>query len=221
MKSIIAAAVVAVGASPAMAGDFGDAAVMQTVLASNFDTPERTGDWTGAYVGLQASVVEGTSSLDPGADVFDFSGGLYGLHVGYDFDFGRFVFGGELEYDQGNVGSELRPAFGGGDAGIILDWVARLKLRAGYDLGRTLIYATGGAARASASAVPGPLGTSASSPGRMDGYFLGAGINYLVAENITLGAEVLMHRFGDFENSPFTDTETDLTSISLRLEYRF
>ena len=213
---VIAASVIA--ASSAIADGIGQNATEPAVAAAIVAPAAQGGDWTGAYVGLQASAVDGTTARDPGADVWDFNGGLYGAHVGYIHDYGRFVLGGELEYDQGNVGSEFRPAFGVGDAGVDLDWIARLKLRAGYDLGRTLVYATGGAARASASTAPGLPGID---PGKMDGYFLGAGIDHQIAEQFTAGVEVLTHRFGDFENSPLVDTETDLTSISLRFGYRF
>lgn len=218
MKGILAIAASVIGASSALAGGFEQSAPSPTVAAPVAVATVQGGDWTGAYVGLQASAVDGTNSLDTGEDVFDFSGGLYGVHVGYDHDFGRFVLGGEFEYGQGSVGSDLTPAFGGGDAGIDLDWVARLKLRAGYDLGRTLVYATGGASRASASTSAGFVG---SDPGQVDGYFLGAGISFQITERFTAGAEVLSDRFGDFENSLQTDTETGLTSVSVRLGYRF
>lgn len=218
MKGFLAITASVIGASSALAGGLEQSAATPTVAAPVVVTTMQGGDWTGAYIGLQASAVDGTNSLDTGEDVFDFSGGLYGVHVGYDYDFGRFVLGGEFQYDQGSVGSDLTPAFGGGDAGIDLDWVARLKLRAGYDLGRTLIYATGGASRASASTSPGFVGKD---PGQMDGTFLGAGISFQITDQFTAGAEVLADRFGDFENSTLTDTETDLTSISLRVGYRF
>lgn len=217
-KGFLTIAASAIGASSVTAGDLGQSATEPSIAAPVVAPTARGVDWTGAYIGLQASAVDGTNSLDPGADVFDFNGGLYGAHVGYNHDFGRFVLGGELEYDQGNVGSEFKPAFGVGDAGIDLDWIARLKLRAGYDLGRTLVYATGGAARASASTAPGIPGID---PGKMDGYFLGAGIDHQITEQFTVGVEVLTHRFGDFENSTLVDTETDLTSISLRIGYSF
>ena len=52
------------------------------------------GDWTGFYGGLQLGQhdVDGTGAAD-GDDI------SYGLHAGYDYDFDRFVLGGDLDYD--------------------------------------------------------------------------------------------------------------------------
>lgn len=150
------------------------------------------GDWTGAYGGLNLGYadVDGTGAID-GDDM------TYGLHLGYDYDFGRFVAGGEIEYDKADI--DLNGA-------ATVDSVARLKLRGGYDLGRTLIYATAGIAK---------LDTSI---GNDTGEFFGLGVAYKVTESFTLGGEVLEHRFDDIGNS---GVDADATTFNLRGSFRF
>lgn len=156
-------------------------------------TPVITGtDWTGAYGGLNLGY----------GDV-DASGGLggndttFGVHFGYDYDFGSYVLGGEIEYDDADI--DL-------GAGVNTDSVTRLKLRAGYDLGRTLVYGTAGAAY---------LETSV---GDQTGAFIGVGAAYQATDRITVGAELLGHRFIDIGD---TDVDADATTFNLRASYRF
>ncbi|UWR23782.1 outer membrane protein [Sulfitobacter sp. S190] len=153
------------------------------------------GDWTGFYGGLNL----GYGDVDTNADV-DGDGGTYGVHLGYDYDFGRYVLGGELEYDKFDV------TLGDGDGSVEVDDVARLKIRGGYDLGRTLIYATGGLARVSTEI------------GDENGEFLGLGVAYQVNDRFTVGGEVLEHRFDDIDGS---GVDADATTFNLRGSIRF
>lgn len=167
--------------------------VVETVPEPIYQAPVSLGgDWTGAYGGLNLGYgdVDGTGTAD-GDDM------TYGLHLGYDYDFGRFVAGGEIEYDKADI--DLNGA-------ATTDSVARLKLRGGYDLGRTLIYATAGIAQ---------LDTSL---GKDTGEFLGLGIAYQVTDRFTLGGEVLEHRFDDIGGS---GVDADATTFNLRGSFRF
>ena len=150
------------------------------------------GDWSGFYGGIQLGRldVDGTGAAD-GDDT------TFGLHAGYDYDFGQFTFGGEIDTDFGDV--DL-----GGAATV--DNVTRLKLRAGYDLGRTLIYATGGAARVDTSL------------GGETGEFLGLGVAYQITDQFVLGGELLEHRFDDIAGS---GVDADATSLNVRGSFRF
>lgn len=178
-------------ASAAFAGNLADP-VIETVAAPVYTPAFTAGDWTGAYGGLNLGYgdVDATGAAD-GDDT------TYGLHVGYDYDFGRFVLGGEFEYDKADI--DLNGA-------AEVDSVMRLKLRGGYDFGRTLVYATAGAAK---------LETSI---GDDTGEFFGLGVAYKVTDSFTVGGEVLEHRFDDIGG---TGVDADATTFNLRGSFRF
>lgn len=153
-----------------------------------------SGEWTGFYTGLQLGYadIDGDGGLE-GDD------NTYGFHAGYDYDFGDFVLGGELDYDQADIDLNAGAAS--------IDSVARLKLKGGYDLGNTLIYATAGVARADTSV------------GDETGPFAGLGISYKVTDRYTVGAEILEHRFDDVGG--IAGNDVDATTITLRGSLRF
>lgn len=180
---------------------FGSAAFAGSLAEPTVEAPvfspapvTASSDWTGFYTGLQLGYadVDGPGTLD-GDD------NTYGFHAGYDYDFGNWVVGGELDYDKADV--EL----GGGVAEV--DSVARLKFKGGYDLGNTLVYATAGVARADTSV------------GDETGPFAGLGVSYKVTERYTVGAEVLQHRFDDLGGVAGNDV--DATTFNLRGSLRF
>lgn len=177
--------------STAFAGTLADP-IVETAPAPAV-TPVITGtDWTGAYGGLNLGYgdVDATGDLD-GDDV------TYGVHFGYDYDFGDYVLGAEIEYDDADI--DL-------GSGVNTESVTRLKMRAGYDLGRTLVYGTAGAAYLE------------SSVGDQTGAFIGVGAAYQATDSITVGAELLGHRFIDIGD---TDVDADATTFNLRASYRF
>lgn len=157
-------------------------------------------DWSGFYAGgqigygqIDASIATTPSSPD---------GALYGVHAGYNYDFGTVVLGGELDYDATNI-SLTNPA-------ADVDGVLRAKARLGYDAGAYLPYATAGVAR---------VYTDGALNGNTDGNFYGLGLGYQVSDAMVLGGEVLQHTFEDLPNSPGVDS--DVTSATLRVSFTF
>ena len=149
------------------------------------------GDWTGPYAGIQLGFGRGTDSAGGKDDGF-----VYGAHAGYDYDFGRFVLGAEVDADGASI-----------DTGTAkVDSIVRAKLRTGVDLGRTLVYATGGAAHLNSD-----LGSD-------NGWTAGLGMAYAVTDNLSLGAEALTNRFDDVNGSG-TDVRAD--TLTLRASFRF
>ena len=191
MKKTIAAGLITVMASPVFAGSLADP-VPEPVAVAPVAVVNTGGDWTGFYAGAQLGWLDANPDLVPGGDDF-----IYGLHAGYDYDFGLFVLGAELDYDAGDID------IAGGTASI--DDVWRAKLRAGYDLGNTLIYATGGYAEVDTSIGDG------------DGYFGGIGVAYRVSDNFTVGGEILGHKFDSIGGV----TDADATTATVRASFRF
>jgi opacity protein-like surface antigen len=156
-------------------------------------------DWTGLYAGGQlgwgwASIVE---SGDPDIDGDGYVGGV---HIGYNRDFGTFVAGIELDYNLANIEFDdpTEPT---------IDRLARLKLRAGFDMGQTLIYAAAGIARAEADD-----GTSGS------GNVYGIGIDHRFSDRWSAGAEYLRHDFDDFFSGGIN---LEVQTLQARLSYHF
>lgn len=142
------------------------------------------GDWTGFYAGGSLGYAE--ASDEEATFSYDFNGLICGIHVGYDYDFGSFVLGGEVELSGFDVTDT--------NTATSIDSVARLKLRAGYDAGDFLPYLTAGVAQLNTSGAP--LGDVDD-----DGTFYGVGIDYRMGGNIRVGAEVLQHDFDDYAAS--------------------
>lgn len=192
----LASAIGATAAVPVMAGGL-SAPVMEAPIVAPAPAPARMdGDWTGGYVGGALSYGRASAGTPDG------NGALYGVRAGYDYDFGKFVLGGGLSYDKADIDLS-------GGAGS-LDDVARLHVRAGADLGNTLVYATAGAARASATLG----GVSADDTG----YFGGVGAEYKFRPNMSVGGEILAHRFGDFNGSA---TDVKATTAGVNINFRF
>lgn len=192
--TLSAAALATAFAAPAFAGGMTPVAE-EPMIAPAPVMAAPSYDWTGGYAGAQLGYG------DVG-DVLDGDGWLGGVHAGYMWDFGSYVLGGEVDWDGADI--DLN-----GGAGS-LDSVARLKLRAGWDAGRTLLYATAGAAHASAEVG----GTDFSDTG----WFAGLGAAYQVTDQWVVGGEILEHRFDDFDD---TGIDVDATTATLRASFRF
>jgi predicted porin len=181
-------------AGAAFAGNLDDAIVEAPVIAPA-PAPVYSSDWTGFYSGLQF----GYADIDSATGALGGNNELFGLHAGYDYDFGSYVIGAEFDYDQADID------LGGGAANI--DTIARLKFKAGYDFGGALLYATAGAARADTSV------------GNETAPFIGVGLNYKVTDSFTVGGELLEHRFDDVAGVAGNDL--DATTFTIRGGFRF
>jgi opacity protein-like surface antigen len=193
-------AVTTVLAAPVFAGSPAETTVeAEPVAPVRVAAPAPSRDWTGASIGAQLSY--GDIDTD-GAGGVDGDGGLYGLRAYYDYDFGSYIIGGGLQYDDADI--DL-------DGAATLDRVFRAGLRAGVDLDSTFLYGTGGYAKAYTA-------DDSASVGDSDGYFLGFGAEHFLTDNVTVGGEVLYHKFDDFDVS---DVEATGTAATVSVNYRF
>ncbi len=187
-------------ATPVFAGGPTEPVPEPVIAPAPVAAPVSTGgEWGGAYVGAQLGYGD-VGSNGAGLDGDGVLGGIFG---GYRYDFGKAVVGGELDYDT--TGIDL-----GATAGNELDSVARLKLMAGADLGRTLVYGTAGYAYAEASVGGASLSDS--------GWFAGLGADYALTDQWRVGGEVLTHQFNNFDGS---GVDLDVTTVKARVSFAF
>lgn len=196
MKRITTSALVLAGlaiSAPAFAGNLSAPAPEPVVYAP---TPVvATGaDWTGGYAGLSLGYGWGDDVANDSDDM------VYGLFGGYDYDFGQFVLGGELEYSATDMEND----------DMSIDDMTRLKVRAGYDMGSTLIYGVVGAVYANADIA----GSSYSDTG----VTYGIGMDYAVTDMINVGAELLQNDFDEFDDS---GEDLSATTLGARVSFRF
>lgn len=188
------AAVLALSTAPAFAGSTAEP-VIEPVIAPAAPVAPASPNWTGFYAGGQLGYANVDTNV-AGVDGDDLIGGLI---MGYDYDMGDWVIGGGIDYDWADI--SLSPA------ATNVERVWRAKVRAGAKIGNGLLYGTGGYANADTNNI-----------GDADGYFIGAGYEHMVAENFSVGGEVLYHEFDDFGA---TTTDADATTVQVRAAYRF
>lgn len=199
MKKIAILTMAGLMAAPAFAGSL-DTPLVEPMIepVAAAPAPMMGGDWTGAYVGAQLGYGKATST----GTALEGNGALGGVHAGYNYDFGKLVVGGEIDWDKANI--DLSAGAG------TLDSVARLKLKAGADLGRVLVYGTAGVAQANATVGGASLSDT--------GYFGGVGLDYALSDKWVVGGEVLGHRFSNFDS---TGINLNATTVTARASLKF
>lgn len=205
------AAIPALLAAPAFAGNLQEP-VVEPIIAAPVQV-QPISDWTGLYVGGQLGYGT-TSSLEwSGSEpdnLFDdeLDGGFGGVHIGYLYDLGQWVLGGELDYDRAEISKSLT----GYD--LEIDEIYRLKLIGGYDMGNGLLYATAGAFNANLNAKGPGLDRDFDD----NGWLAGVGYKHKFTENWIGGIEALYHEASDFDD---LGGDLKLTTISARISYKF
>ncbi|MFT6452783.1 MAG: opacity protein-like surface antigen [Halocynthiibacter sp.] len=193
-RILAASALAALASTAAFAGNLDPVAPAPVIAAAAPYTAPGT-DWTGGYAGVQLGY--GKANIGAGNG----NGLLYGAQAGYLYDFGSYVIGGEIDFNASRID------LGGGNS---LDSLARAKLRAGFDAGPALVYATGGAAFGNATIG----GTSYTDTG----YFYGVGVDFMVTDRIVVGGEVTQNQFSGFAGS---GSNVDATAVALRVSMKF
>ena len=172
--------------------------------------------WTGFYVGGQLGAAFNTdsgpftsagSSFAGGNDGSD-SGLVGGLHVGYDHQIDNFIVGAIADINYVDANSYANFTQFGQEFGSKqdIDFLGTLRAKAGLTSDRFAVFATGGLAFAKVS--NDLIGNSSVSSGGTTynvsleedtkdfGYALGAGLDYLAAQNVSVGVEYLYTDLG-------------------------
>ena len=221
-----ATALVAV-TTPALAG--GTAAAPAPADPVVIAAPAPVMDWTGAYGAVLLGYGQGTYGNDnnfPGDGEADWDGALYGLALGYNFQNGNMVYGGELTWSGADVsGSEecVNPAF---QCYGSIDSIATLRGRVGYLVQpQTMVYGTLGFAQANITfGTTNGAGAGGEQSRDVGGYVVGLGVEHAFTDRINLRAAILHYQFDedDYQTDVlYNDIDGDLTEIELGVVFRF
>lgn len=211
-------------------------------------------DWSGPYIGghLGYGWSKWRDDMPPAAgdkpplgvpdEVKDKSGTFIGgVHAGYNWQNGPFVYGveGDLDYTKLDRGKFFYTQPGGsgsnqqGSLFMESDWQASLRLRAGYAVDTWLFYGTGGVAFAHAklSTTDNPLGPRpavviSSDSNTHIGWTVGAGIEKAFTPNWIGRIEARYTDFGSrtYDLGKFGDqvkSRWDQASVGVGLSYKF
>lgn len=201
----------------------GIALAMLSIAAQAADLPSRRIEpvaplppaftWTGFYIGAQAGWAQTGTELTAGAAIagrvavaslpsLDKNGVAAGLLVGYNYQIGQLVLGGEIDGSALISGKQRYTALTGDFITAHTNWVGSARLRVGYAFNRLMIYATGGLAFAAPkSTVTGTGYSYGAGDGTRFGWTLGAGAEYAITNNWLAGVE---YRYSQFEEETYT-----------------
>ena len=167
-------------------------------------------DW---YAGVQAGMLSGDFAHEfatTNTPSFDVSGPIFGAHAGVQRAFGGMMIGAEIDYNTSS--SDLA-----GDDDLVetdLNTLAHLKLRAGANLGNAFVYGTAGMAYADVSIDALGLITDMTDTAP----FYGVGADMMVSDNISIGAEYLIHSFEDMDGTGY---DVEFNTAMVRASFHF
>jgi outer membrane immunogenic protein len=180
-------------------------------------------DWTGLYIGAQA----GWAWLDPNSAAANLiqpnSNGLVGGgYAGYNLQFNNIVFGVEGDFngtDLSDTEACFNPAFA---CNASSDWNASIRGRLGFAADRVLIFATGGYAIADYDGFT-DNGTRFPDSKTLDGFAIGAGVEYAWTDNVLVRAEYRHEDFGSATMNydvPYS-VDPDIDMVLLGVSWKF
>lgn len=206
-KFLLASTVLAMAAAPAMAGSV-VAPMPDPVPMAPIQVQAPVYDWTGAYAGVFGGGLFGDQTMTPGGtDTFDFAT-TYGAFVGYNVQSGSMVYGGELAAGFYNGAPTAAPTES-------FDYIADLKLRLGYAMDNTMIYAFGGPSTAHYDDPVTP------DDFQLWGANFGAGVEFGVSDNVVIGAEYIGHYLTGDNTAATVNYENWLHGAQARVSFRF
>jgi outer membrane immunogenic protein len=145
-------------------------------------------NWTGAYIGINGGYGFGRSRWDHLPASFNVNGGLVGGQLGYNWQFGQFVYGVEGDGDWSDLRGTANLANCNLGCRTRNDFLATARGRVGFAVDRWLPYVTGGLAVGDIKAnVPGLVGIDKTNAG----WTVGSGLEFAISNNWTAKAEYL------------------------------
>lgn len=188
MKKILLTTVAfaALGMAPAIAADLGAARPYTKAPAM-----APIGNWAGFYIGAMGGY--GTQSDSDGI-----SGGFGGGTVGYNWQMNNIVFGLEADAAGADISRSVTALVLGfpvtGTAKV--DALGTVRGRFGFAVDQVLLYATGGYAWADLKLSGTALGLTVSDSKVLNGWTVGAGVEWMFAPHWSVKGEYLYRSFG-------------------------
>ena len=188
-------------------------------------------NWTGLYLGAHVGSLWAHSDwatvggpIDPRA-----AGFLGGGQIGYNYQFGNWVFGVEADASGSTAnGAKSCPNGFFFTCHTNIHWTATVAGRLGVTWDRTLFYAKGGAAwtEATFEATSNITGlTVATVDDTRTGYVVGAGFEYALTSNWSAKAEYNFMDFGSrnvtFSDGSLADIRLEAHAVKVGVNYRF
>ncbi|MDP2357917.1 MAG: porin family protein [Beijerinckiaceae bacterium] len=207
-KIVLALAALAMGSISASAADM--AARPYTKAPPPMANPGY--NWSGFYLGLQVGYAWGdnyttefvtATGLPSGfSQGYNSDGIVGGIHGGYNWQAGQFVFGIEADVEGADINGGYRLANTNG-TDYRLQFQSSVRGRLGMAFGSSLLYVTGGVAFADIdhTYVNGGLGISETVGRDRTGYTVGAGLEHGFTPNLSARLEYRYTDFGTFTNT--------------------
>jgi len=226
---VLAIALTLSGASSAMAADLVTPA------------PAAAYDWSGFYLGGVMGYGWGkdrTTEYDTATGAangmfFDYNpkGMVGGLKAGVNYQMSDFVLGAEADIEMTDIqGTFIDRVQNLGRGDDTYDWQASLRARMGMAFDRVLVYGTGGfaAGKISNAYTLVPYAITETMSDVRTGWTAGAGVDYVVTNNVIAGIEWRYTQFNDFKNvsqSAFPGItggqEPSFNTLRVSLSYKF
>lgn len=180
-----------------------------------------TGNWDGLFLGAFAGYGWGTlddsvnSGLDVTDDELDLTGWQVGVSAGANFTVSEAIVAGIV----GDIAWTDLNGDVDADSSYSVDWTGSLRGRLGFDGGAFLPYVTAGVAFANTTVTDAALEDTQTHIG----WTVGAGVEFAVADNVSLD---LQYRYTDFGSKTYDlggPTDFSLTShaVTAGVNFRF
>jgi opacity protein-like surface antigen len=186
----------------AQAGNLEEVSVVPPV--ASIVTPAEVSGWTGFYAGLQFDEVSGNTERDstPNSNFkADLEGSIVSGFVGHRWAVGRYIVGAELDIALNGDGMMMYTEGGlGPGENYDINSALRLGGEFGRELGGGLAYMGLGFAM---------LDVKLNNEFDDQGYYVGIGYDYFVADSIMVGVEINYHDFSELDGA--SDRVTPIT----------
>jgi len=170
-------------------------------------------DFNGAYAGLsfgpnvKNELTASGGGVSASVDADDSN--AIGVFAGYQVQNGDVVYGGELAIANS---SDVTFDFGDGDEATGDIRTVDIKGRAGYVFGDIMAYGVLGFSQ---------ITSDDNDDDNATGFNFGVGAEYVVADNIVIGAEYLARRTSFDEDDDGFELDYDLDTFAIRASYQF